>query len=176
MKLIVGLGNPGDNYEKTRHNAGFMAIDKIAENFSFPNFTLNKKITGLTSKGKIGRTVVVLLKPTTFMNDSGSSVVAAMSFYKIPIENVLVIHDDKDIPIGQTKVQSDRGDAGHNGVKSIIAALGSKDFKRLRVGIQPENEIILDTADFVLRRFSSDENKILNKVFQNILKEVEEHV
>ena len=176
MKLIVGLGNPGTNYEKTRHNAGFMAIDKIGENFAFPVFTQNKKVNGLTSKGKIKRSSVVLLKPETFMNESGKSVASALSFYKIPVENLLVIHDDKDIPIGETKVQSGRGDAGHNGVKSIIEALGTKDFKRLRIGIQPQNEIILDTADFVLRRFSSDESKILNKVFQNIQKEIEEQV
>jgi PTH1 family peptidyl-tRNA hydrolase len=176
MHLIVGLGNPGESYEKTRHNAGFMALDKIRESFEFPEFTANKKVHGLVSKGKIGRSVAVLLKPETFMNDSGVSVQAAMTFYKVTPENLIVVHDDKDIPIGQTKVQSGRGDAGHNGVKSIIEHLGTKDFNRLRIGIEPGDEIILDTADFVLRRFSSDETKILNKVFLNVIKEVEEKV
>lgn len=176
MKLVVGLGNPGASYEKTRHNVGFMALDKIKEHFNFPEFTMNKKVHGAISKGKIGKSVVVLLKPETFMNDSGNSVKAAMTFYKSSLEDILIIHDDKDIPIGETRVQNGRGDAGHNGVKSIIENLGTKEFSRLRIGIEPGSEIIMDTADFVLRRFSSDETKILNNVFPNVIKEVQEKV
>ena len=172
MKIIVGLGNPGINYEKTRHNAGFMALDKLTEKFEFPAFTENKKVFGLTSKGKIGRTGVIFLKPGTFMNESGVSVQAALNFYKAEFKDLVVIHDDKDIPIGETKVQSGRGDAGHNGVKSIIEKLGTNEFTRIRVGIEPGEEIILDTADFVLRRFSSGESKILKKVFENITEEI----
>jgi PTH1 family peptidyl-tRNA hydrolase len=176
MKLIVGLGNPGETYEKTRHNTGFMAVDYLQSAFDLPSFSMNKKLHGAVSKGKIGRTIVVLLKPETFMNDSGVSVAAAMQFFKVTPENLIVVHDDKDILLGETRVQSGRGDAGHNGVKSIIEEVGTKDFHRLRVGIEPENEIILDTADFVLRRFSSDEMKKLTKVFNNITGEIKAFV
>ncbi|MFA6105710.1 MAG: aminoacyl-tRNA hydrolase [Patescibacteria group bacterium] len=176
MKIIVGLGNPGINYEKTRHNVGFMAIDRIQSAFDLPNFSVNKKLHAAVSKGKIGRTIVVLLKPETFMNDSGVSVAAALSFFKTTIDNLIVIHDDKDIVLGETRVQVGRGDAGHNGVKSIIEKIGTKDFRRLRIGIEPEDEIILDTADFVLRRFSSDETKKLNKVLDNVTVEIKEFV
>lgn len=172
MKIIVGLGNPGLTYEKTRHNAGFMAVDRLQSAFDLPVFSQNKKLHSAVSKGKIGRQVVILLKPDTFMNESGTAVDAALQFYKTTVENIVVIHDDKDILIGETRVQSGRGDAGHNGVKSIIEKLGTKDFYRLRVGIEPENEIILDTADFVLRRFSSDEMKKLSKVFDHVTEEI----
>lgn len=172
MKIIVGLGNPGTNYEKTRHNAGFMALDRLQTALELPAFAANKKLRGFVSKGKIGRSAIVLLKPETFMNESGLAVEAALKFFKATPKDLIVIHDDKDILLGETRVQAGRGDAGHNGVKSIIEKTETKDFPRIRIGIEPENEIILDTADFVLRRFSSDEMKKLTKVLDHVTEEI----
>lgn len=171
MKLIVGLGNPGSEYEKTRHNLGFMALDEIKSTYELPDFKINKKLQGEVSKGKINKSVVTLLKPTTFMNESGISVAAALSFLKISSKDLVVVHDDKDIPLGETRVQTGRGDAGHNGVKSIIEKIGGNEFTRIRIGIAPEKKIT-STADFVLHRLSAEEEKKLTTVFKNISEEI----
>lgn len=171
MKLIVGLGNPGKEYILTRHNAGFLAVEDMLKKFTLPQFTINKKINGEISKGKINKTVSILLKPLTFMNNSGESVEAAMNFYKLAPSDIILIHDDKDIPLGETKVQRDRGAAGHNGVLSVIEKLGTKDFHRIRIGIAPQ-EKILSTSNFVLNEFSKQELSQLNKVFDTVSAEV----
>lgn len=133
MKLIVGLGNPGLEYEETRHNMGFKVIDKILIS---QNVGLNK--TGL--KGVYGKFTykgedVILLKPLTYMNLSGESVRAVMDYFKIPVENILVIYDDMDTEVGLIRLRLSGSDGGHNGIKSLIQHLGTKDFKRIRVGI-----------------------------------------
>lgn len=172
MKLIVGLGNPGKDYSHTRHNVGFMFLDKLQKNNeNFPEFTASKKLFGEQSKGKIKRTGVVLLKPDTFMNNSGQAVQAALNFYGLKPSDLIVIHDDKDIPLGETKVHQNRGSAGHNGVKSIVEQLGTQDFLRIRVGIAPAAKIN-DTSDFVLTDFSASEMNNLEKVFNNITAEI----
>lgn len=174
MKLIVGLGNPGKEYAQTRHNAGFLALDEIKEKYEFPEFSINKKLQGQMNKGKINKSVAVLLKPDTFMNNSGFSVQSALNFLKIKAEDLVVIHDDKDIPLGETRVQKGRGTAGHNGVRSIVEQVGSNDFIRIRIGIAPMNEKILDTPNFVLEKFTSEEKDMLKKVLKNVTDEIRE--
>jgi len=134
IKLIVGLGNPGQKYEKTRHNVGFLFIDTLAEN---QNLTLkdNNKFYGLASKENLFGHSVWLLKPQTYMNLSGKSVASLLNFYKIEIEETLVIYDELDLPPGTAKLKKGGGHGGHNGLRDIIAATGSKEFFRLRLGI-----------------------------------------
>lgn len=133
MYLIVGLGNPGDKYAKNRHNIGFMVIDRIAEDYGFSPF--RKKFQGLITEGRIGSVKVALLKPETFMNNSGQSVKAAASFYKIEADHVIAFHDELDLTPGKVRMRLGGGNAGHNGLKSIQAHLATPDFKRVRMGI-----------------------------------------
>ncbi len=173
MKLIVGLGNPEPEHEGTRHNAGFLVIDKMVQN-SETNTSFDKKANADIFKTTINKKRVVLAKPLTYMNNSGTAVRALMDFYKIKPENLIVIHDDKDIPLGETRVQTDRGPAGHNGVKSIIEHLGTQNFMRIRVGVAPANQTdIKDTASFVLGKFTAEEKKKLKRIIETVAKEIE---
>lgn len=133
MYLLVGLGNPGEKYAKNRHNIGFMAIDEIARDYAFSPF--RKKFQGLISEGRIGSVKVVLLKPETYMNNSGQSVSAAASFYKIEPDHIIVFHDELDLEPAKVRLRLGGGNAGHNGLKSIQAHLGTPDYKRIRMGI-----------------------------------------
>lgn len=133
MYLLVGLGNPGDKYAKNRHNIGFMAIDEIAGDYGFSPF--KKKFQGLIAEGRIGSVKVALLKPETFMNNSGQSVKAAASFYKIEPDHIVVFHDELDLEPGKVRMRLGGGNAGHNGLKSMQAHLGTPDYKRVRMGI-----------------------------------------
>lgn len=167
MKLIVGLGNPGKQYEKTRHNAGFLALDRfhdlVAKQFDISPWELSKKFNGYIAGGTIKNEKIVLLKPTTFMNDSGQSLFLVASFYKIPTKDIIVVHDDIDIPLGEVKVQTNRGHAGHNGVRSVIDTTGTKEFTRVRIGIRPKNEKQLaDRPAFVLQKFGILERRTLD--------------
>lgn len=173
MHLIVGLGNPEKEYEGTRHNAGFLVIDKLlADSESETKF--DKKSNADVAKSTINKKRVLLAKPLTYMNNSGIAVRALLDFYKLKPEDLIVIHDDKDIPLGETRVQTDRGPAGHNGVKSIIEHLGTKNFMRIRVGVAPAAQTeIKDTGNFVLGKFTKEEIKKLKKVIENTVKEIE---
>lgn len=159
MFLIVGLGNPGKEYEKTRHNVGFMVVDALAKQYGFGAF--KEKFEGVLAEGKIAGEKVFLLKPTTYMNLSGNSVVKVANFYKILPENIIVIHDDMDLPIGKIKAKIGGGSGGHNGIKSVDAAI-TPQYNRVRIGIGHlvgnEKEIV----DFVLSRFSKAEEKDLD--------------
>ncbi|MFA5128881.1 MAG: aminoacyl-tRNA hydrolase [Patescibacteria group bacterium] len=161
MKIIVGLGNPGEKYENTRHNAGFFIIENLKlENENFSGWKLNKKFNAEISEGKIGGGKIVLLKPLTFMNNSGQTVAAAAHFYKIKPDNILVIHDDIDLPLGKIRVKKDGSSGGHRGVESIITALNSENFSRLKIGVGPkERPKNFDAANFVLKKFSKSEEK-----------------
>ena len=154
MYVVVGLGNPGKDYTKTRHNIGFNAVDLIAKR---NNINLNKiKFQSVYGEGNIGGEKILLMKPQTFMNNSGISVRDVYQYYKIPIENIIVIVDDIDIQFSTVRIRS-KGSAGsHNGLKSIINYLGNENFPRVKVGIGKkfENQ---DLASFVLSRFSPDE-------------------
>ncbi len=157
MFLIVGLGNPGKKYEKTKHNVGFEAIDKLSE---MHNIKVNKiKHRGLIGEGNINGNKIVLFKPQTFMNLSGEAVINAMNFYKLEPENLILVYDDVDTEIGRIRVKK-KGSAGtHNGMKSIISLIQENDFPRVRIGIGSNGNI--DLADYVLSGFNKENrNKI----------------
>ncbi len=158
MKLIVGLGNPGKKYEKTRHNVGFIVLDALAGN---AHWGKSKNLKAEYIKTSIENQNVQLLKPQTFMNESGSAVAAAANKNGTEPDDILVIHDDIDIPLGEIKVQSDKSAAGHNGIKSIIQHLGTQEFTRIRVGVKPSRQIG-DASKFVLGRFGIFEKRKLS--------------
>ena len=164
MKIIVGLGNPGKEYEKTRHNTGFMVLDKIADKF---NIEITKeKSKALIGLGEINGEKVMLVKPQTFMNLSGEAVRGLVDFYKEDIDNIFIIFDDIDLEIGKIRIK-ERGSAGtHNGMKSIVSHLGTENFKRIKVGIGKPKEN-MDLISHVLGRFSDDEIKELEKSINN---------
>jgi len=169
MKLIVGLGNPGKQYEKTRHNAGFLVLDELQSKLHTSKWSLSKKFNAQVSEGSIVNESVMLVKPMTFMNNSGQSVGLLVNYYKIdPTEDLIVLHDEKDIPLGTIKVQKDRGAAGHNGVKSIMEHLGTQNFTRIRLGIASEHERQMeDTVNFVLGKFSMFEKRAIKKMAED---------
>lgn len=171
MYLIVGLGNPGKQYEKTRHNAGFLALDEFAKIWQCGPWRLDKKSNSLVTecllspiKVSLNREKVVLTKPQTLMNNSGKAVASLvrLSFRKLSLtkelaEKLIVVHDDIDIPLGKIKVSTSRGSAGHKGVESIIQSLGTKNFTRIRIGIQQKKGKPENVEDFVLQKFKKDE-------------------
>lgn len=175
MKLIVGLGNPGREYELTRHNVGFMALEALRLNLGAADFAFSKKFEAdLVQTGDL-----ILLKPQTFMNRSGQAVQKVMQFYKIPLQSVFVIHDDLDIALGNYKI-SDRGPKVHNGINSIRGAVG-EDFWYVRIGVdgRSQTEISpLTGKDYVLQAFSKEEKKLLDEmmpqVIDSLTKKVEE--
>lgn len=188
MKLIVGLGNPGKQYEQTRHNTGFLVIEKLADSFE-ENATWKKRadLKAVVADAKINRHKILLAKPTTFMNNSGEAVQALLHFYKLSPADLIVIHDDTDVPLGEYRIQTNRGAAGHNGVASIIEHLGTKNFSRVRIGLAPSpagrgtegegaSPVISDTAAFVLGKFTKEEQKILHEVIENVVAEVKKLV
>ena len=162
--IIIGLGNPGAKYRETRHNAGFVAVDHIAETYDFPEFILSKKHNALLSEGVIGDKSVILSKPQTFMNNSGKAVQSLTKQDK----DFIIIHDDIDIALGKIKTTNSSRSAGHNGVKDIIQVLGTKDFKRIRIGIQPEMGKPEDTEVFVLQKFTPKEQRFLKETIATI--------
>jgi len=170
IKLIIGLGNPGAKYEKTRHNVGFMIVDELQKSDAgFSNWKEDKKNKSLISKSS----KLILAKPQTFMNNSGQAVQSLMSYYNIDLENILVIHDDVDILLGKIKIQKGRSAAGHKGVQSIIDQINSKDFTRLRIGVARKSRTKMgDTARFVLRKFTILERKKIKKIIDDSITEV----
>jgi PTH1 family peptidyl-tRNA hydrolase len=165
IRLIVGLGNPGSEYETTRHNAGFWLADHVADDLR-ASFTMEKGFAGFVAKARHGGENVVLLKPITYMNRSGQSVGAVARFFKFPPEQVLVLHDELDLMPGQVKLKQGGGHAGHNGLRDIQAALGSPAFWRLRIGIGHPRTLGLaqQVADFVLHPPRQDELKGIEAV------------
>ncbi|MCE7936949.1 aminoacyl-tRNA hydrolase [Candidatus Saccharibacteria bacterium CPR2] len=163
MKLIVGLGNPGKEYEHTRHNTGFMAIDYFAKQNSLDEFKEKPKLKAAYTEQNVNNEKIIFIKPMTFMNLSGESVLAVKQFFKIENKNVLVIHDELDIPFGIVKTKFSGGSAGHNGIESIISTIGD-DFYRIRVGIRNAETEKRESSDFVLSRFTKAEEENLHKV------------
>ncbi|MBU0545815.1 aminoacyl-tRNA hydrolase [Patescibacteria group bacterium] len=172
MKLIVGLGNPGKEYQNTRHNVGFLLAEKLVSNLQFSNFKLEKKFNAKISAGLHNGSKIVIAKPQTFMNESGLAVRAISDFFKLAPSDIIVVHDDKDIALGEYKIQTDRGSAGHNGVKSIIEHLGTQNFTRVRIGVAPETREIDDTADFVLGKLGKEEKKVLDEVLDKAINDL----
>ncbi len=172
MKLIVGLGNPGPKYVLTRHNIGFMIVDVLADAFGQP-VHWKSEFKAETAKITIGRTPVLLCKPQTFMNLSGESVQPLVQMYKIPLQDILVIHDEIDIPFGELRFQTKRGAGGHNGIKSVHQTLGSDEYGRLRVGVGRPPAYVNDAGEktgptmevhaWVLQNFSKEEQHRLRE-------------
>ncbi len=158
--IIAGLGNPGRKYENTRHNAGFLTIDLLSKKFGIKVDRLRHK--ALTGDGIIDGVRVLLVKPQTFMNLSGESIRNIVEYYKLPVENLIVIYDDTDLPAGMIRIRAKGSSGTHNGMKSVIYQLQSDEFPRIRVGIgkAPEG---WDLADYVLGRFTPDETTIVAK-------------
>jgi len=158
MKLIAGLGNYGPEYEKTRHNYGFMVIDEIQRKHDFPDFKLDKEHNALISK----KGEVLLVKPQTYMNESGKAIKSIASYYKIDVKDIIVIHDDAETNLGEIKEVEARSAAGHNGVRSIIDELKTNEFKRLKLGINSEDSSFKNKPleDVVLKNFSKAEEII----------------
>lgn len=156
MILIAGLGNPGKEYENTRHNAGFLVLDTLAQKLGAD--LSERKHRALCGKAVIGGQKVILLKPQTYMNSSGESIRAAADYYKVPPEDILVVYDDISLAPGQLRIRAKGSAGGHNGIKSIIAHLGTQEFPRVKVGIG-EKPPRMDLADYVLGHFSSGEKK-----------------
>lgn len=160
MKLIVGLGNPGKEYSVTRHNIGFLFVDEVVASFN-QQFKLEKKIRSEIVRFKINEEEYVFLKPITFMNLSGEAVSLAMKYYNIDINDVIIVHDDLDLPVGKIRIRPQGGSGGHNGIKSIIQHLKTQEFKRIRIGIDKNQ---YDTVDYVLGKFSKRDQDIINDV------------
>ena len=162
--IIVGLGNPGKDYEKTRHNTGFMAMDLISDKLSCHIDRL--KFKALTTTAELCGHNVLFMKPQTFMNLSGEAVFAAMDFYKIPLDHVIVVFDDTTLDVGKMRIRKKGSAGGHNGLKSIIANCGGDDFPRIKIGIgkKPEG---WDLADWVLGKYSEEDLKTLQGMYEN---------
>ena len=176
MKIIVGLGNPGAKYEKTRHNVGFMAVDFLAQELGL-DWEESKKFNALIAKNS----KIILVKPQTFMNLSGQTVRKIFDYYKIPVADLqdeanqgmlVVLHDDLDIALGKYKVSFDSRSAGYNGVQSIIDYLGTKKFLRVRIGIKNEELAKVPVEAFVLQKFGAEEKKIINEVIVDAVAEI----
>jgi PTH1 family peptidyl-tRNA hydrolase len=159
--LVVGLGNPGDNYQNTRHNAGFLALDAIAKAWNIR--VDRKKYDALTGEAVIDGQKILLMKPQTFMNLSGVAVEKAASFYHIPPEHILVLFDDISLAPGRLRIRRKGTHGGHNGIRSIIDYLQSEQFPRIKIGVGERTNPNYDLADWVLSRFTENERKLLNE-------------
>ena len=159
MKLIVGLGNPGKQYENTRHNIGFMALDKYASENNL-SFKIESRFEGLITQTTYQGEKVILFKPVTYMNLSGRAIYKVVNYYKIDIDDILIIHDDLDLPTGKMRLREKGSSGGHNGLKSIIENLNTNEFKRVKIGISKDSR---DIIDYVLSKFSKAEMELLDE-------------
>jgi len=171
MQVIVGLGNPGADYAQTRHNLGFIALDRLAQQWGL-GFKEEKRYRGLWTAGAQGGIKIHLLKPTTYMNNSGQAVRALLDWFRLPPAEVLVIYDEMAIPLGKIRLRKEGSAGGHNGVKSLIEHLGTPNFARLRLGIgqPPANQ---DTIGYVLGKFRAEEQEIVPFVLDAAVAAVE---
>lgn len=169
--IVVGLGNPGDKYENTRHNAGFLVVDELARR---GNFAVRKvKHKALTETAVIGGQGVLVMKPTTYMNLSGEAVGDAARFYKVPADHVLVISDDTDLPVGKLRIRKNGSAGGHNGLKSIIQHLGGDGFPRLKVGVGGKPHPDYDMADWVLGKLQGEDKKTMDEAVKRAADAIE---
>lgn len=162
MKLIVGLGNPGKEYEKTRHNVGYMFLDFITNNV---NFVVNNKMNALEYQQLINNEKIIFVKPLSFMNNSGEVVSKYVNYYKLNLDDILIIQDDLDMDVGTYKLIFNHGDGGHNGIKSIMSSLKNRNFLRLKIGISRAN---VDTKEYVLGKFDKKNLNLINSTFVKI--------
>jgi len=177
MILIVGLGNPGRKFQKTRHNLGFRVVEaffkKNRDRHNFSNFKLKKKFNAEISERKFNDKKIILAKPQIFMNLSGRAVKKITNNLQLTTNNLWVVHDDIDIPLGKIRISIGRGAAGHKGVESIIKELGTKNFVRFRVGIQPKTGKPKNPEKFVLQKFNKEEEGLIKEVIQKIIEAIE---
>ena len=169
--LIVGLGNPGSQYENTRHNCGFKVIDEISKKYGVKPTRI--KFKSLCGEVNISGQKCLVMKPTTYMNNSGQAVVEAMNFYKVPIENILVICDDISLAVGKLRVRRKGSDGGQKGLRSIIYLSGKDTFPRVKVGVGEKPNPEYDLADWVLSKFTSQEAPKMQKAFEDAVSAVE---
>ena len=165
MKLIIGLGNPGSQYENTRHNMGWMAIDRFAK-INNVEMHLEPKFQGIIGSITINGEKTLLLKPVTYMNLSGESVIKVMTFYKIDVDDILVISDDLDSPLGRIRLRAKGSAGGHNGHKNIVQHIKTEAYKRIKLGIDRSD--VIPVIDWVLKKFTKDELKELDPVFDKV--------
>jgi PTH1 family peptidyl-tRNA hydrolase len=171
MHLIVGLGNPGAEYAKTRHNAGFLLVEKLASQWK-AGWNNERKFVAKMAKATHGGKKILLCEPQTFMNLSGEAVAAVVQFYQVPLANVMVVVDDADLPLGEIRLRPGGGSGGHHGLDSVAQHLSSKEYARLRVGIGRKNEARQITGH-VLGKFSAEENALLEKVLERAANQIE---
>jgi PTH1 family peptidyl-tRNA hydrolase len=168
IRLILGLGNPGGEYDNTRHNTGRDAVRYFAKKFEFEDFKANKKSTSQVAEGKIGKSKIIVALPETFMNKSG---VSAAKLFKTKKENkdLVVIHDDLDIPLGRIKISYGKNSGGHKGVESVMRALKTKNFVRIRIGVSPKNKPDSKVVNnFIVGKFKPAESDLIKKTFKKI--------
>ena len=172
MKIIAGLGNPGQKYDKTKHNTGFMTMDHYLDE---KGLSLDKdKFEGLWTKQKINGEDVILLEPQTYMNESGRSVSQVANFFKVDPEDILIIQDDMDMPIGKIRIRANGKSGGHNGIKSIIRDLGTEKFNRLKIGIRhPKNATVVS---WVLTPFNDEQQKLMDDAFDTSVKIIDDFI
>lgn len=171
MYLIIGLGNPGEEYARTRHNVGRNTLIASQKKFGFADFSLNKKWNALVSEGKIGKEKIALVLPETFVNKSGNAVLPAQRFYKAKPECMIVVHDDVDMPLGSAKLSFDKNSGGHKGVESVMRAIKTKKFWRMRIGVQKKRRVV--GKNLVLQKFRPDEDPAVKKVVKKSLAALE---
>ena len=172
MKIIAGLGNPGQKYDKTKHNTGFMTMDHYLDE---KGLSIDKdKFEGLWTKQKINGEDVILLEPQTYMNESGRSVSQVANFFKVDPEDILIIQDDMDMPIGKIRIRANGKSGGHNGIKSIIRDLGTEKFNRLKIGIRhPKNATVVS---WVLTPFNDEQQKLMDDAFDTSVKIIDDFI
>lgn len=172
MKMIVGLGNIGKKYDQTRHNVGFMVVDELAkqEGVDFGK----EKMSALLATTFINGEKVLLVKPTTYMNESGRAVRPLMDYYNIPVEDIIICHDDMDLDVGNLRLRQKGSAGGHNGIKSIISHVGTKEFKRLRIGTGHPQK--MSVVDWVLSRFTPNQKKLVDQEISNGIDAIEEWI
>ena len=169
--LIVGLGNPGEKYENTRHNVGYLVADELGERGGFPIQRL--KFKALTNTAAVGGQGALVMKPVTYMNLSGEAVGEAARFYKLPPDHVLVVSDDVDLPLGKLRIRTGGSAGGHNGLKSVIQHLGTDQFPRLKVGVGGKPHPDYDMADWVLGRLQGEDKKVMDEAVKRAADAVE---
>lgn len=171
MHLIVGLGNPGAEYAKTRHNAGFLLVEKLAEKWGGA-WAKERKFSARVARGVCAGNRLLLCEPLTFMNLSGEAVAAVVGYYQLPLTKVMVAVDDADLPLGEIRLRPGGGSGGHHGLDSVAQHLGSKDYARLRIGIGRKNEV-RQISGHVLGKFGTDELDVLEKVLERAASQIE---
>ncbi len=173
MKLIIGLGNPGKEYENTRHNAGFMAVDAFALKHDI-SFSLEPKMKGMLAQVNLGGNKAILLKPMTYMNLSGESVIKVMQFYKIEVDDILVISDDLDSRLGRLRLRAKGSAGGHNGHKNIVMHIHSEDYKRIKIGIDRSD--VIPVVDWVLIKMTPSELEIMKEATEIAANAIEDFI